>query len=65
MCQLKEGVIFPTSFYTADIFNDYQNQKYKNFLIDLSKKTDGEKRSIVMDGRVILYCGKKMFLNHF
>ena len=45
MCQLKEGVIFPTSFYTADIFNDYQNQKYKNFLIDLSKKTDGEKRS--------------------
>lgn len=45
MCQLKEGIIFPTNFYTADIFNEYQNQKYKNFLIKLSNRTEGERRS--------------------
>ena len=45
MCQLKEGIIFPTNFYTADIFNEYQNQKYKNFLTELSNRTEGERRS--------------------
>jgi len=45
MVQLKEGIIFPTNFYTADLFNEHQNQKYKNFLMDLSKRTEGERRS--------------------
>lgn len=45
MCQLKEGTIFPTSFYTANIFNEDQNEKYKNFLLDLSKRTSGRIRS--------------------
>ena len=45
MAQLKEGIIFPTNFYTADLFNEQQNQKYKNFLMDLSKRTEGERRS--------------------
>jgi len=45
MVQLKEGIIFPTNFYTADLFNEQQNQKYKNFLMELSKRTEGERRS--------------------
>ena len=45
MAQLKEGIIFPTNFYTADLFNEQQNQKYKNFLMELSKRTEGERRS--------------------
>ena len=45
MAQLKEGIIFPTNFYTADLFNEHQNQKYKNFLIELSMRTEGERRS--------------------
>ena len=45
MSQLKEGIIFPTNFYTSDIFNKYQNQKYKNFLTELSKRTEGKRRS--------------------
>ena len=45
MAQLKEGIIFPTNFYIADLFNEHQNQKYKNFLMELSKRTEGERRS--------------------
>jgi len=45
MAQLREGIIFPTNFYIADLFNEQQNQKYKNFLMDLSKRTEGERRS--------------------
>ena len=45
MVQLKEGIIFPTNFYIADLFNEHQNQKYKNFLMELSKRTEGERRS--------------------
>ena len=45
MAQLKEGIIFPTNFYTADLFNEHQNQKYKNFLMELSKRIEGERRS--------------------
>jgi len=45
MAQLREGIIFPTNFYIADLFNEQQNQKYKNFLMELSKRTEGERRS--------------------
>ena len=45
MCQLKQRDIFPTSFYTADIFNEYLNLKYKKFLLDLSTKVEGVNRS--------------------
>ena len=45
MTQLKEGVIFPTNFYIADLFDEQQNQKYKNFLIELSRRKKGERRS--------------------
>lgn len=45
MCQLKQRDIFPTSFYTADIFNEYLNLKYEEFLLDLSTKVEGVNRS--------------------
>ena len=45
MFKIKQGDIFPTSFYTANIFEYDENEKYKNFLIDLSKKTSGKVRS--------------------
>lgn len=65
MCQLKEGIIFPTNFYTADIFNEYQNQKYKNFLTELSNRTEGERRSNRNGWQSDTFCGNKIFLNHF
>lgn len=45
MFNIKQGDIFPTSFYTVDIFDSQENQKYKDFLIDLSQKTPGTSRS--------------------
>jgi uncharacterized protein (TIGR02466 family) len=45
MFNIKQGDIFPTSFYTVDIFDSRENQKYKDFLIQLSKKTPGMIRS--------------------
>ncbi len=45
MSQLKEGIIFPTNLHIADVFNEYQNQKYKNFLIELSKRVKPQTRS--------------------
>lgn len=45
MNSLKEGIVFPTNYYVIDIFDEYENQKYKDFLIHLSEQTNGEKRS--------------------
>lgn len=45
MFNIKQGDIFPTSFYSVDIFDEKDNQQYKNFLIDLSQKTPGNIRS--------------------
>ena len=45
MFNIKKGNLFPTDFYCANIFDDKENEKYKNFLIDLSKKTSGNVRS--------------------
>jgi uncharacterized protein (TIGR02466 family) len=45
MFNIKKGNLFPTDFYCANIFDDKENEKYKNFLIDLSKKTPGKLRS--------------------
>jgi uncharacterized protein (TIGR02466 family) len=45
MFNIKQGDIFPTKFYSVDIFEHDENQKYKNFLIDMSKKTPGTVRS--------------------
>jgi len=45
MNSLKEGIIFPTNYYVIDIFDEYKNQRYKDFLIQLSKKTESKKRS--------------------
>lgn len=45
MFNIKQGDIFPTSFYTVDIFDSQENQNYKDFLIDLSQKTPGTSRS--------------------
>lgn len=45
MFNIKQGDIFPTSFYTVNIFDAQQNQKYKDFLVDLSNKTPGTTRS--------------------
>jgi uncharacterized protein (TIGR02466 family) len=45
MFNIKQGDIFPTSFYTVNIFDAQENQKYKDFLIDLSQKTPGTSRS--------------------
>lgn len=45
MFNIKQGDIFPTSFYTVDIFDSQENQRYKDFLIDLSQKTPGTSRS--------------------
>ena len=32
-------------YYVIDIFDEYENQKYKDFLIHLSEQTNGRKRS--------------------
>lgn len=45
MFNIKKGDIFPTSFYIVDIFDSAENQKYKDFLIQLSKKSPGMMRS--------------------
>jgi uncharacterized protein (TIGR02466 family) len=45
MFNIKKGNLFPTDFYCANIFEYDENEKYKNFLIDLSKKTSGKVRS--------------------
>ena len=45
MFNIKKGNLFPTDFYHANIFEYDENEKYKNFLIDLSKKTSGNVRS--------------------
>ena len=45
MFNIKQGDIFPTSFYTVNIFDSQENQIYKDFLVDLSKKTPGTTRS--------------------
>ena len=45
MFNIKQGDIFPTQFYSIDIFDAVENQKYKNFLLDLSKKDPGTTRS--------------------
>jgi uncharacterized protein (TIGR02466 family) len=45
MFNIKQGDIFPTSFYTVNIFDTQENQRYKDFLIDLSQKTSGTSRS--------------------
>ena len=45
MFNIKQGDIFPTSFYTVNIFDLQENQRYKDFLDDLSKKTPGTNRS--------------------
>lgn len=45
MFNIKQGDIFPTSFYTVNIFDSQENQRYKDFLIELSQKTPGTSRS--------------------
>ena len=45
MFNIKQGSIFPTHFYSVDIFDAVENQKYKDFLLDLSKKNPGTTRS--------------------
>jgi uncharacterized protein (TIGR02466 family) len=45
MFNIKKGELFPTVFYSSNIFDEKENEKYKNFLIDLSKKTPGKIRS--------------------
>lgn len=45
MFNIKKGNLFPTDFYCANIFDDKENENYKNFLINLSKKFSGNKRS--------------------
>lgn len=45
MFNIKQGDIFPTQFYSVDIFDAIENQKYKDFLLDLSKKNPGTTRS--------------------
>ena len=45
MFNIKQGSIFPTQFYSVDIFDAVENQKYKDFLLDLSKKNPGTTRS--------------------
>ena len=45
MFNIKKGTIFPTDFYCVNIFDREENEKYKNFLIDYSKKSLGKVRS--------------------
>ena len=45
MFNIKKGNLFPTDFYCVNIFEYDENEKYKNFLINLSKKTSGNVRS--------------------
>lgn len=45
MFSIKQGDIFPTSFYTVDIFDSHENQQYKDFLLYLYKKSTGIIRS--------------------
>lgn len=45
MFNIKQGDIFPTSFYSVDIYDQEENQRYKDFLINLSQKDPGTHRS--------------------
>ena len=45
MFNIKRRDLFPSEFYISNIFNEKENEKYKNFLINLSKKTPGKVRS--------------------
>ena len=45
MFNIKRRDLFPSEFYSSNIFDEKENEKYKNFLIDLSKKTPGKVRS--------------------
>jgi uncharacterized protein (TIGR02466 family) len=45
MFNIKSGDIFPTTFYTVNIFDQNENKKYRDFLINLSNNTPGTTRS--------------------
>ena len=45
MFNIKRRDLFPSEFYSSNIFDEKENEKYKNFLIDLSEKTPGKSRS--------------------
>ena len=45
MFNIKRRDLFPSEFYSSNIFDEKENEKYKNFLIDLYKKTPGKSRS--------------------
>ena len=64
MYNITQRGLFPTDVYHLDIYDEKENKKYKDFLIDLASKDEGKNVVIEEDINPILYCGKKKYLNH-
>lgn len=45
MYNITQRGLFPTDVYHLDIYDEKENKKYKDFLIDLASKDEGKKRS--------------------
>ena len=64
MFSINQRDLYPTTVYVADIYDAKENEEYKKFLIDLSKRDKGRSYLSKKDINLIQYCGKKKYLNH-